>query len=221
VDGNVNRVLARFFGISISVDSNEGKAYFFTLAHQLLDRSNPARYNQSIMDFGATVCKPRLPLCENCVLSTGCAAYNQDAVNEYPVKSKKIVKKQRWFYYILAEIDGSFLLRKRTGSDIWQNLYEFILIEGDGPLSPDEIALSPKFRQISRGSAKLIHISRVYKQQLTHQTINGFFTHVILKKRVELEGYQNQEKALVKELAFPRFITRYFDDRADFFEPEE
>ena len=216
VDGNVIRVLSRYFGIKKTIDNNEGKHFFFDLANTLIEKETPGLYNQAIMDFGATICKPQLPLCSQCVLSDKCEALSQDKVAEYPVKSKKLIKRHRWFYYIIAERKGNFLVRKRIEKDIWQNLYEFILIESEKQLSAKEIYALSAFKNIAGKEADLIHISKTYKQQLTHQTIHGFFIHVKLKKASLPEGYQSVEKQALLLLPFPRFISGYFDERTDF-----
>lgn len=217
VDGNVMRVLSRFFGIKTAIDSNKGKKLFSELANNLLDKKAAGLYNQAIMDFGATICKPQLPLCSACVLSAVCVAKKQNAVNEYPLKIKKLIKKHRWFYYLLAESDGYFLLRKRIEKDIWQNLHEFILIEQGKQLSAKEIYGLPAFRKVAGNEATIVNVSNTLKQQLTHQTIQGFFIHIKLKKLPVLEGYQAVKKTALSRLAFPRFINGYFDIRPDFF----
>jgi A/G-specific adenine glycosylase len=168
------------------------------------------------MDFGATICKPQLPLCSQCVLSDKCEALQLDRVDEYPVKSKKLIKKHRWFYYILAEYNGNFLVRKRIEKDIWQNLYEFILIESNKQLSEEDIYASREFKKIAGKDAELINISPTYRQQLTHQTIHGFFIHIRLKKSTFPDGYQIEKKQALLLLPFPRFISGYFDERTDF-----
>ncbi|MFT3910072.1 MAG: A/G-specific adenine glycosylase [Ferruginibacter sp.] len=212
VDGNVMRVLSRFFGIKKTIDDNEGKKFFFSLANKLIEKEVAGLYNQAIMDFGATICKPQSPLCPQCVLKTKCEAYLQDAVNEYPVKSKKLVKKQRWLYYIVAEYKGKIFVRKRIEKDIWQNLYEFFLIETGKQFSADEIIASTTFKEVAGKHSELINISRVFKQQLTHQTIHGFFIHTRLKKAPLLDGYQLLEKQALLLQPFPRFITAYFEE---------
>jgi A/G-specific adenine glycosylase len=101
VDGNVQRVLARYFGITTPVDIPEGKKLFGNLAQSLIDEDSPAKYNQAIMDFGATICKPRNPLCNECIQASDCTAYRNGFVNDVPVKQKVLVKKTRWMYYFI------------------------------------------------------------------------------------------------------------------------
>lgn len=216
IDGNVMRVLSRFFGIDLPIDTTAGKIFFSELANELLDIKAAGAYNQAIMDFGATICKPQQPLCSQCVLSANCEALLQNKVNNYPVKSKKLIKKNRWFYYIIAEYKGNIYIRKRTGNDIWQNLHEFFLIESDKELTQSEILNSASFKKIAGKDYQLIDISREYKQQLTHQAIHGFFIHIKLKSEPSVEGYQQKNKQALLLLAFPRFITGYFEERPGF-----
>ncbi len=216
VDGNVMRVLSRFFGISIPTDSTQGKKYFNVLADKLIDKNQPALYNQAIMDFGATVCKPLLPLCSTCNLQTECTAFKKNAVKNYPVKKGKMIKKNRWFYYIIAEYKGSIYSRKRTEKDIWQNLHEFILIEKDTLIKPESILSTKLFNKIAGKDYKLKNISAMYKQQLTHQTIYGCFIHILLNKKSLIKDYALFEKSELEQLAFPKLITHYVTDEKSF-----
>lgn len=209
VDGNVMRLLARFFGIAEPIDSTAGKKLFSALAQELLDKKNPGIYNQAIMDFGATVCKPQQPLCSQCPLKNECAAYAGNHVNALPVKSKKLQKKNRWFYYILAEWRGGFYIRKRIKKDIWQNLYEFILIENDGIVSEKDL-LKHEILKKDLSGFELLEVSKEYKQQLTHQTIHGRFVHVKLHRKILLEGYEWKTKKQIQALAFTGFINMYY-----------
>ncbi len=221
VDGNVMRVLARYFGIETAIDSTEGKKEFSRLAQQLLKVGLAGKYNQAIMDFGATICKPQQPLCLQCPLAKKCIAYRQQIVNNLPVKSKKLLKKNRWFYYLLIEKSDHFLIRIRDKKDIWQQLHEFVLIENDKALSLEELVELPAVKKLVGKNAVLQHVSVKHKQQLTHQTIQGFFIHYKIKKAELPEGYQFENKTTMLQLAFPRFITGYFDERKAFFEGKQ
>lgn len=211
LDGNVYRVLARYFGIKIPIDVPEAKTFYTSLAAELLDKKYPGVYNQSIMDFGATICKP-LPLCENCPLNTRCAAYLNDLVNVLPVKEKKIIKKTRWLYYLVVEYKGNLYVRKRTGKDIWQNLYEFILIEMPKPVTIKKLVSSEKFNSIFKTAYVIQKTSTEYRQQLTHQTINGQFINISVKFPPALKEYELVSKQRLKQLPFPKFITTYLKD---------
>ena len=215
VDGNVFRVLSRYYGVSTAIDSVEGKKYFTILANELLDKKQPGEYNQALMDFGATVCKPKAPLCGECLLKKNCTAYLNNAVSKYPVKEKTITKKTRWLYYIVAEYKGFVFVRKRGAKDIWENLYEFILSEQNEPADADNILsqllpVSNKSKQVYT----IEHISALYKQQLTHQTIYGQFIKIQLTGSVRFAGYEKVTPGSLELLPFPKFISNYLKDKS-------
>ena len=212
VDGNVSRVLARFFAIKTTIDTSVGKSFFAKLAQDVLDKTNPAFYNQAIMDFGATVCKPRLPLCQQCILKKQCKAFAGDIVNKLPVKEKKASKKHRWFYYFIGEFDGNFLVKKRTAKDIWQNLHEFILAEENKKLTKTEILAMDIFRQIPDKNYTIHSFSEFYTQQLTHQTIHGCFIHIKFTKKPVFENYTSLCGIEISKLAFPKLINNYLQE---------
>jgi A/G-specific adenine glycosylase len=214
VDGNVLRVLARFFGDHTPIDSTIGKKQFHTLAHQLLGKATPALYNQAIMDFGATVCKPQLPICVSCVLKKECIAFKKSTVKELPIKEKKIIKTQRFFYYIIATFNNKIYVRKRTEKDVWQNLWEFILVEENKKISVDDFMTSSKYTSIISEKNVLKKVSSFYKQQLTHQTIEGVFIHIELNAAFKNNQFIAVDKKQMNTLAFPRLITNYFEKTA-------
>ena len=212
LDGNVFRVLARFFGINIPIDHPEGKKHFGDLANKLLDKKNPGTYNQAIMDFGATICKP-LPLCDICPLNNRCVAYLNGWVQQLPVKEKVIIKRNRWLYYLVIEHNKKFYVRKRTEKDIWQNLYEFILVEMPAAVSIKKLQQSEKFKLIlGETDYKLNKVSVIYKQQLTHQTIHGQFISLSINALLTLLQHQLISKKQVDLLPFPKLITTWLKD---------
>ena len=214
VDGNVARVLARYFGKAVAIDTTQGRKFFTDLAHQLLDKSDTAEYNQAIMDFGATVCKPQLPLCEECPFRKDCIAYNTGIVSELPVKEKKLTKRKRWFYYFVFQAGNEILVRKRTAGDIWQDLHEFHLVEADRRVSGAEKSIKKLLHEhIGIIDYDLIYTSAVYTQQLTHQSLEGRFIRVELEKFPEhLKGYTRTRMEDLKIKAFPKFINSYIND---------
>ncbi len=212
LDGNVFRVLARFFGINIPVDHPEGKKSFSLLANELLDKKNAGIYNQAIMDFGATICKP-LPLCEICPLKSSCAAYLTGMVLQLPVKEKTIVKKNRWLYYLVVEYKNKFYVRKRIEKDIWQSLYEFILIEMPCATTIKKLQQSNKFKMIMGNTEITINrISPVYKQQLTHQTLSGQFINISVREKLPLKHYNLASQKKISLLPFPKLISTFLKD---------
>ena len=124
VDGNVYRVLSRYYGITTAIDSTEGKKEFQTLAQSLLPTSEPADYNEAIMDFGATQCTPTSPHCTTCPLCETCIAFREQRMNELPVKSKKVKQRERHFTYLYIEYNGEIAIHQRGAGDIWQGLWE-------------------------------------------------------------------------------------------------
>lgn len=216
VDGNVFRVLARYFGISEPIDSTSGKQLFTGLAQKVLSKNEAGLYNQAIMDFGATVCKPVAPACSSCPLQPYCTAFKEGRVNQLPVKEKTLLRKHRWFYYFLFEHQGKILVNFRSGKDIWQNLNEFYLLETEEPVKWDEATVKAWLKeQIGIGKATVNHISPVARQQLTHQQIRGQFIRVGLPSVPPfLKNYQWQPVEKLRKLPFPRFITSYLETPA-------
>lgn len=129
VDGNVFRVFSRFFGIYEDIAKTKNRAIFQELGNELIDKKNPDIFNQALMDFGATLCKPKKPLCEECPLSNECYAFRNNKISDLPVKSNNIKIKDRYFHYLISENSDSIYLKQRLEKDIWQGLYEFPLLE--------------------------------------------------------------------------------------------
>lgn len=140
VDGNVYRVLARYFGVSLAINSIEGIKYFKALAEQVMDVEHIRDYNQGIMEFGALQCTPKKPKCMDCPLQDSCIALKDKKVEELPVKVKKTKVSHKFFnYLVLLDYKGKTMLQKRTGKGIWQNLYEFPLVESKKTLKDEHI----------------------------------------------------------------------------------
>ena len=212
VDGNVTRVISRYFGIEKPIDTNDGKKYFAGLAQALLHKEHPAIYNQAIMDFGATICKPQQPLCEVCELQKNCVAFAKGLTKILPIKEKKLKKRTRYFYYIIVEQQGKIYVRKRTEKDIWENLWEFILVEMTENLNSESFTKTNQFTSLFNGMNIEIKASEFYKQQLTHQTIEGLFIHVRTEEGFKNENYSSLKKTDIKKLAFPKFITGFLEN---------
>lgn len=209
VDGNVQRVLARWFGISLEVNSTEGKKFFAELAAQTLDAARPATYNQAIMDFGATVCTPKQPACENCPLRPGCVANSRGLTGYLPVKIPRAKPEERHFHYIVLCHGKDIYLRKRGAGDIWQNLHEFLLYEAPSAEDGGWQRLVPA-TQAQHGMW-----SPVYTQQLTHQRIHARFLMVRLQKPFrghEKDQFFSVPADRLDDYAFPRVIVRYLTD---------
>jgi A/G-specific adenine glycosylase len=176
VDGNVFRVLSRYFGIGLATDTTEGKKVFSSLAQELIDPKQPGPYNQAIMDFGAVICKPAAPLCNTCVFRKNCLAFKEGKADELPVKQKKTKQRERWFNYIIPVFKKQVAIRQRRGKDIWQDLYEFPMIETAKAVS---VASLMKMAVIKKwfGSSIPAHPEKPFhsRQLLSHQLVHGQF----------------------------------------------
>ena len=159
VDGNVYRVLSRYYGIETPIDSTEGKKEFQALAQSLLPINEPADYNEAIMDFGATQCTPNSPHCSACPLCETCVAFREQRINELPVKSKKVKQRERHFTYLYIEYEGKIAIHQRGAGDIWQGLWEF----------PQEEHLTSSEDSAWKTEAQLLQ--KGVKHILTHQIL--------------------------------------------------
>lgn len=148
VDGNVYRVLARYFDIDVPINSSQGKRVFAELAQSLLPQSEAVAYNQGIMDFGAMVCTPMAPRCAECPLMVSCAAFRSGRVDLLPVKLKTVKVRERHLAYVFVRCwergDGVPMtaIHRRSKGDIWQGLWEPFnaSVADERASSPEEIA---------------------------------------------------------------------------------
>ncbi|HLO80407.1 MAG TPA: A/G-specific adenine glycosylase [Chitinophagaceae bacterium] len=215
VDGNVIRVLSRVFGMDTPVDDAASRKLFAMLADDLLDPEHPAEYNQAIMDFGATVCKPKSPDCTVCPFKDECQAFILNCIERLPNKQKKLVKKKRYFHYLIIDHNGKLYLKKRAGKDIWENLFEFCLYESDRLLEAEEFVKTSFFQEkLGDASYNMIHISPVIRQQLTHQELNGRFFRIKVKNKPRgLDDFIPVPEGELSKLAMPRFILSYLHEK--------
>jgi A/G-specific adenine glycosylase len=213
LDGNVFRVLARIFGIPEPIDSAKGKKFFAQLSTELLDKKEPGRYNQAIMDFGAVICKP-VPKCGVCVFRKHCFAFQHDVIEKLPVKEKKTAIRKRWFYYLVIEIKGRIAITQRTQKDIWQQLFEFPLVEASRRSSTKKVLeLAETSGWLSKDKYEVKNISRGYRQQLSHQIIAGRFLHILTEqKTIRLSKMKCVDFKKIGQYAFPQFINQYLHD---------
>jgi A/G-specific adenine glycosylase len=206
LDGNVYRVLSRVFDIETAIDSSAGKQQFVKLADELLPARQPGIFNQAIMDFGAVICKP-LPLCAECFFNRHCAAFLMGKQAILPVKEKKLVRRTRWFHYIIARNKNSLLIRQRPAGDIWQSLFEPILIEAPKNLPVKKIVAQFE-KEFSISSAAYIVNGKTTEatQKLTHQQIHFSFIEIELEKKFRLPGYEWVAASEIINYPFPKTI---------------
>ncbi len=202
IDGNVYRVLTRYFGIDLAIDSKEGKNQIAELANILIDKNEPDIYNQAIMEFGALQCKPKNPSCSSCPISDACISYAQNNVQERPLKLKKTKVVTRYFHYLVARKNDQLLIEKRTDNDIWKGLFQFPLIETNST----DLSNETKDQYIIK------HSSAVFTHKLSHQIIYARF-HECRNYPKELSS--NVLRISINDLenfALPRLIQRYLEN---------
>ena len=205
VDGNVYRVLARIFGIDTPIDSTTGKKLFNQLAQEQLDQTAPATYNQAMMDFGALQCTPKSPNCQACPFAEQCIAYRTHQTDILPIKSKKTAGRKRHFWYLDIWHQGHTYLQQRTQKDIWQGLYEPMLIEE--PLSELELLQHPTVAALK---GDIVHISPTYKHVLSHQIIEARFVKIHLTQENDLlQAMQKISDTELSNYPVSRLIERY------------
>ena len=211
IDGNVYRVLSRVFEINDPIDSSTGKKTFDTLANKLIDNKQPGNYNQALMELGALICKPRNPICENCPLQNNCLAHKNYSISSLPVKSKKILIRHRFIYYLIIKIEEGIYVKQRTENDIWKKLYDFPLIESATDLPVEALIESSGWKNIFGDSQVIIHhVSEMYKHQLTHQKIYVRFIHLTIKNQKNLPAnFIKINKRDIFGLAVPKIIENY------------
>ena len=192
LDGNVIRVLSRVFGIQTPFDTTAGKKQFQKLAQELLDKKNPAEYNQAIMEFGALQCVPKSPKCNDCPIVNDCIAFNTNTVSLLPVKSKKLKVKSRFLHFLVVNKNYEVLIGKRN-SGIWQGLYEFPFLEFDENLNEKSVLKSPLWINFFKDSVKQISsISEEYIHKLSHQKIHAKFWEI------DVNSFRSSDFKIVK-----------------------
>ncbi len=203
VDGNVIRVLARYFGIDKPYDTTEGKKLFAALAQELIDKKKAAAYNQAIMDFGATVCTPKNPLCSTCPFNKSCKAYLHNRIEDLPVKGKKIKIKERYFHYLLITTEKEVLIQQRNAKDIWQHLYQLPLIESIKEPTPKELQKLTGVKDL-----KIVKRWPASTQMLSHQKIHFNFVQLSGTNihNINMGDTLFVKKKSLKQFAFPQTL---------------
>jgi A/G-specific adenine glycosylase len=210
VDGNVFRVLSRYFNVETDIASASAKKEFAALAFELMPKDNPALFNQAIMEFGALQCVPKSPNCSICVFNTSCAALQKKKVDQLPVKSKKLKVRNRYFNYLVVSDEKEHtIIQKRTAKGIWHNLYEFPLIETEKTEDFEFIAGRIKndfFKENTIESILEINPESII-HKLSHQHLHIKFWKVNLKGTIE-NGISSES---LKTFPFPIVIHNFIE----------
>ena len=210
VDGNVFRVLSRYFDIETDIAQASAKKEFTALAFELMPKENPATFNQAIMEFGALQCVPKSPNCGICVFNESCAALQKKKVDQLPVKSKKVKVRNRYFnYLVVADENDNTIIQKRTDKGIWHNLYEFPLIETEKEEDFDFITerIESDYFQDNSIISILEDNDKSIIHKLSHQHLHIKFWKVNLNGSIE-NGINN---TVLRTFPFPIVIHNFIE----------
>jgi A/G-specific adenine glycosylase len=210
VDGNVFRVLSRYYNIDTDIAAASAKKEFAALAFELMPKDNPALFNQAIMEFGALQCVPKSPNCGICIFNTSCAALQKKKVDQLPVKSKKLKVRNRFFNYLVVSDDNeNTIIQKRTAKGIWHNLYEFPLIETDAPEDFDFIATNIQEEFFKNNSVTSIEDcnEKSIIHKLSHQHLHIKFWKIKVDGTIE----NGIDAATLKTFPFPIVIFNFIE----------
>ena len=218
LDGNVFRVLARYFGIENPINSTEGKKLFKEKAYEVLDQNQPALHNQAMMEFGALQCKPKSPNCMFCSLNDSCVAFQQNKIKDLPVKLKTLKRTKRYFHYLVFKSsEGEMLINQRLVKDIWEKLFEFPRADTTAKFRKDDVFNHPLF--VSLGLDESIDIQRINsktsKHVLTHQDVFADFwlvnCAVKFDKNIPDNFYVVNTKS-IRKFAVPILIDKFLNE---------
>ena len=203
VDGNVLRFLSRMHKIDLPIESIKTKKYFKKLGFKLIQDVKPGDFNQALMDYGSTICKPKKFDCNSCLFSIDCKAYNSNSVENYPVKKKKIKVKDRFLNYVVVVTnDNKTQIKKRDSSGIWKNLYEFPLIETKIETSAKQIS-----KELDLNLKDLLSVKKI-NHRLSHQLLHiTFFVYKVDYKLDDLVDINT-----LASYPFPKPINKFISE---------
>lgn len=209
LDGNVYRVIARFYGIDVPVNNHLGKKFYMDYAQKLAPKKSCGDYNQGIMDFGSLICKPKAPLCDKCMLAKDCIASKMKNVNYFPVRLKKNAPKIIHFNYLVLLDSDHMICMDRIKNGIWKNLFQFPMIESKKELNKKQVLSNEIFKSIvpiSNSDIRLFN-SRPIIHKLSHKTIYAKFW--ILP--VDGSNSNSIKFSDVNKYPVPRLIEKFLD----------
>lgn len=208
VDGNVYRVLSRYFGIETPINTTAGKHEFTAMAQELLPEKQASAFNQAMMDFGATQCMPQAPRCADCPLMVSCVAFREERVRQLPVKLKTLKVRERRLIYIYIRCKGFVAIHRRGAGDIWQGLWEPLLIENDDWHMDDWLAMH------GGNDTKCVVkcLKRHVRHVLTHRVLLADFYLIESGARLTLPAdYVWVDEADLNQYGVPRLVEKLFE----------
>ena len=210
IDGNVNRVIARLFGVQQPINKHSGQKEIRTLAEEIMVRDDPANYNQAIMEFGALQCVPKNPDCEGCIFQHICVAFRTGLVNMLPVKLKTMKIATRYFHYLYVRFGDCTYIRRRAAGDIWTGLYEFPLIETATETDLDNLICHPLWQSYFDGQTPLVkNVSQEVIHRLTHRILKVRFYEIVVDQPVLGKEFIEISVSDLHRYAVPKVIDNY------------
>ena len=209
LDGNVFRLLSRFYGLDTPIDTYKGKREFSEIAQALLVKEEPDTHNQAIMEFGSQMCKPKQPDCNSCPLRDECVAFANKTIHLLPFKIGKVKVKTVFFEYFFFEMKGYTLVNKRADDGIWQNMYEFPLITNEELKSTEEILNYNQFISWVKDVDFSIESISEFKHILSHRKINARFWIIRCHNILPVSSFQKIKIEKIDKLAIPRLIEKF------------
>lgn len=214
VDGNVFRLLSRYFGIDTPINTGKGKKIFTDLANELLDHKQAGIFNQAMMEFGSLQCKPKNPDCLKCPLQTSCEARLKNRINELPVKIKAQKSRERYFNYILAIKNDQILVNKRSAGDIWENMIDLPLFETETRTEIQDLVQSENFIKAFGKQVLIRSVSKPVKHILSHQKLNTTFIQIenFTDDFLQDKSWFYVSKEELEKLPQPKLIFKFFEN---------
>jgi A/G-specific adenine glycosylase len=214
MDGNVLRVVSRYLGIELPMDKPEGRRLVMDALHQWIPADAPDTFNQAMMEFGALQCTPKIPSCDNCIFIHECTARKENRVAAIPFKSAKTKVKDFWIYYMVIEVDGRLLMRRREESGIWKGLYDFPSVDADQPL---DVARAIEEWKDANAKDLGFELKRVIESPLhllSHRRIHACFIELSATKQFsEPTSCSWVKDESVHSLGVSRLVDRYLQQR--------
>jgi len=212
VDGNVYRVLSRIFDIDIPINSSEGKKTFKALAQDLIDSKKPGTFNQALMEFGARHCTPQKPNCFSCVFNNHCTAFRNSKVSELPVKLKKNKIKKRYFNFVVfVSEDNKTILKQRVNKGIWQQLYEFPLVETLSEITHLDLINNVDFIELF-SETKLKHINKYNEKPIIHKLSHQHLYTTFWIAETEALNDKGISKKKINNYPVPVLIENFIEE---------
>jgi A/G-specific adenine glycosylase len=216
LDGNVYRIISRYFGVELPIDKPSTKKVFYEILNELIKNSPPALFNQAIMEFGSLQCKPVNPDCQQCALNISCFAFKNEAVNRLPFKEKKAKVKTLFIYYLIIKNKDRLIFRKRENKGIWKNMYDFPAIESETMRNAKQLDVEIKKRYLLKDNFKICLNETPTHHVLSHRKLLVYFIEFA---DLDYKNFPNEKdlewhnaKTAIK-LPLPRLIDKYLKSK--------